>query len=206
MGKDLNGKEIGCNLSQEKSGYYSARFTDHCGKRQHKRFLTLKEAKAWLNEAIYLDTHSDIVFKKEMTVNEWFSLWIDQKKQQYKISTYERSCYIFNKHIKPYIGELRIQDVRPYQCQELLNIQAETGAKRGTINGTLSVLSCMMKSALNNSVITRNPANLDLLYRVGEVSSKKRRYHWKNKSIFLRQSVVLLLSMIVGLFYRQVLE
>ena len=36
MGKDLKGKELGIGISQRKDGLYTARFTDHNGKRKQQ--------------------------------------------------------------------------------------------------------------------------------------------------------------------------
>lgn len=53
MGKDLRGKELGKNISQEKTGYYVARFVDKSGKRQSKRFKKLHECRKWLAETLF---------------------------------------------------------------------------------------------------------------------------------------------------------
>ena len=59
MGKDLKGKELGKNLSQEKSGLYVARFVDRYGKRQSKRFKKLQEARQWVANSVFNDEHGN---------------------------------------------------------------------------------------------------------------------------------------------------
>lgn len=51
MGKNLKGKEIGTGISQRKDGLYCARFVNKRGKCQERYFLTLPEARNWLDDA-----------------------------------------------------------------------------------------------------------------------------------------------------------
>ena len=68
MGKDLKGKELGKGISQESTGLYLARFVDRFGKRRHKRFKKLQECRAWIDDATYVDEHSDISMPSEKKV------------------------------------------------------------------------------------------------------------------------------------------
>lgn len=92
MGKNLKGREIGEGLSQRKDGRYSARFTNKAGKRVEKYFSSLNEAKSWLADARYKSAHETALAPfemvaslgdgcpsemSEMTVDEWYTLWMD---------------------------------------------------------------------------------------------------------------------------------
>ena len=61
MGKNLKGKECGKGICQRKDGLYFARFYAKNGARQNGYFKTLPEAKRWLADAKYEDTHNLIV-------------------------------------------------------------------------------------------------------------------------------------------------
>ena len=61
MGKNLKGKECGKGICQRKDGLYFARFYAKNGARQNGYFKTLPEAKKWLADAKYEDTHNLIV-------------------------------------------------------------------------------------------------------------------------------------------------
>lgn len=52
MGKDLNGKNLGKGITQQKDGYYVARYTNDCGKRIVKREKTPERCRQWLNEQL----------------------------------------------------------------------------------------------------------------------------------------------------------
>ena len=73
MGKDLKGKELGTGLSQRKDKKYSARYVAKSGKRIEKYFNTLPEARNWLADAKYEDSHSITSITSTVTVETWFN-------------------------------------------------------------------------------------------------------------------------------------
>ena len=75
MGKNLKGKECGKGICQRKDGSYYARFVDKYGKRHEKYVATLPEARNWLEEARFADTHDNILIPSDMTVDTWFEFW-----------------------------------------------------------------------------------------------------------------------------------
>ena len=77
MGKNLKGKEIGKGICQRKDGLYVARFVNRYGNRTTKCFPTIPEAKNWLSEAKYADSHEEVFVPSEMTVDDWFNFWIE---------------------------------------------------------------------------------------------------------------------------------
>ena len=80
MGKSLKGKELGTGITQRKDGRYSAKFKSESGKRIEKYFDKLAEARKWLSEAKYEDSHGDISSSTDMTVDAWFNYWITEIK------------------------------------------------------------------------------------------------------------------------------
>ena len=77
MGKNLKGKEIGKGICQRKDGLYVARFVNRYGNRTTKCFPTIPEAKNWLSEAKYADSHEEVFVPSEKTVDDWFNFWIE---------------------------------------------------------------------------------------------------------------------------------
>ena len=78
MGKNLKGKECGKGIYQRKDGLYHARFVDRAGKRHEKYFQTVPEARNWIEEAKYADTHEDVFVPTDTTVDQWFDFWIEK--------------------------------------------------------------------------------------------------------------------------------
>ena len=69
MAKDLKGRELGKGLSQRKDKKYSARFVSKNGKRIEKYFNTLPEARNWLADSRYEDSHSTAEIISTATVD-----------------------------------------------------------------------------------------------------------------------------------------
>ncbi len=94
MGKNLKGKEIGKGIYQRKDGLYHARFVDRAGKRHEKKYFgPVPEARNWIEEANYADTHENVFVATDTTVDEWFNFWIENMDADYAGSTI-RQTYI----------------------------------------------------------------------------------------------------------------
>lgn len=159
MGKNLKGKELGVGLYQRKDGKYTARFVSVNGKRVAKYFLNLQEARQWLEEAKEEDVFGErLPFGTTfVTVNEWYEFWmvnIKEKTVRPNTSRNYKDRYFAN--IKPYIGKMFLKDVKPMDCQRILNMM-EKRYLGSTIYQTYITLSNMFNSALENELIDRNP-------------------------------------------------
>ena len=82
VGKDLRGKELGVNLSQDKRGYYVARFVDRFGKRVTKRFKKIHDCKKWLADAQFENDSGSMTYSGNMIVDVWY----DKKKYCIELS------------------------------------------------------------------------------------------------------------------------
>ena len=158
MGKNLKGKECGKGIYQRKDGKYSARYYAKDGKRKEKYFNTLPEAKNWLADAKYEDRHNLIVADPKMTVDKWFSYWIENIVCDLAPNTLRnyRERYKFN--IQPVIGAMCIGDVKPMHCKAVLN-RMETAYAGSTIRQTYIAMGTFFKSAVMNDIIGKHPMN-----------------------------------------------
>lgn len=177
MAKNKNGKELGKGISQRKDGRYSARFVTQGGKRVEKYFHSLHEARNWLlqakaQEVVNADSVSlpeDAVEEAEAplspatTVDDWFdfcqtTLWADLAPNTRR-NRQER--YDFN--IKPLIGHLSLENVKPLHCISILNGMEKPYNKQGkvyagsTIRQTYIVLGIMFRAAVDNGFLLRHP-------------------------------------------------
>ena len=158
MGKNLKGRECGKGIYQRKDGKYSARYYAKDGKRKEKYFNTLPEAKNWLADAKYEDRHNLIVADPKMTVDKWFSYWIENIVCDLAPNTLRnyRERYKFN--IQPVIGAMCIGDVKPMHCKAVLN-RMETAYAGSTIRQTYIAMGTFFKSAVMNDIIGQHPMN-----------------------------------------------
>ena len=156
MGKNLKGKEIGKGICQRKDGLYVARFVNRFGKRSEKSFPTLPQARNWLDEAKYADKHADVFVPSEMTVDEWFEFWISNIVGDLAPNTIRNYRERYIRNMQPFIGRLKLTEVKPLHCKMVLNSMDKDYAG-STIRQTYIAMGTMFKSALMNDMITKHP-------------------------------------------------
>ena len=76
MGKSLKGKELGKGISQRKDGLYQARFINRFGKRQTIYAKTYNDITKKLRDAQYEDEKQINVVTSNMTLDEWYNVWM----------------------------------------------------------------------------------------------------------------------------------
>ncbi len=180
MGKDLKGRELGKGLTQRKDGHYSARFTDKYGKRIEKYFDKLPDAKVWLRDAVYDDAHGDINNTCYVTVDEWFKTWFNgnvAKRIKYNTRISYKGRY--ENRIKPIIGHLILQEVRPFHCQNVMNYCMEKEDATGSIAKIRSIMKKMFAYACENHMISSNPITPSVNY--AKESGRERRVFTKEE-------------------------
>ena len=156
MGKNLKGKECGKGICQRKDGKYAARYTGKNGKRKEKHFLTLPEAKNWLDDMQYEDKHDVYNPSSEMTVDAWFEFWITNLIADLSPNTRRNYRERYEYNIQPVIGTMRLCDVKPMHCKIVLNRMDATYAG-STIRQTYIAMGTMFRAAVMNDMITKHP-------------------------------------------------
>ena len=147
MGKSLKGKKCGAGICQRKDGKYTARFLAKDGSRREKHFLTLSEAKHWLADAKYLDKHDLMKANSEMTVDEWYSYWMDNLICDLSPNTKRNYKERYKINIQPVIGGMRMCDVKPMHCKIVLN-RMDVKYAGGTIKQAYIAMGTMFRSAV----------------------------------------------------------
>ena len=158
MGKNLKGKECGKGIYQRKDGLFSARYYAKDGKRKEKYFETLPEAKNWLADARYEERHNLIVTSPDMTVDKWFTYWIENIVCDLAPNTIRNYKERYKWNIQPVIGAMCIADVKPMHCKAVLN-RMETTYAGSTIRQAYITMGTMLKSAVMNDIIAKHPMN-----------------------------------------------
>lgn len=202
MGKNLRGKELGKGLSQRKDGRYSARYMSETG-RKEKYFNTLPEARKWLEDerdqdnlsAVYapFDVAADeillndryMVALSDMTVDEWFKFWMENIVSDLAWNTRRNYRERYSKNIRPVIGYLKIQDVRPMHCQKILHTM-ERDYAGSTIRQTFIAMGTMFRSAVLNDVIQKHPLDGVRLSKPIKAVSNIKYLTEKEQTIFLK--------------------
>lgn len=157
MGKNIKGKECGKGIHQRKDGLYSARYYDKNGKRKEKYFNMLPEAKNWLADARYEEWHNLIITSPDMTVDKWFTCWIENIVCDLAPNTIRNYRERYKQNIQSVIGAMCIADVKPMHCKAVLN-RMEAIYAGSTIRPYIT-MGTMLKSAVMNDIIAKHPMN-----------------------------------------------
>ena len=185
MGKDLNGKELGVGITQQKNGLYSARFVDKFGKRRQKRFKKLQECRQWIADATYVDEHSNILQATDIMVDSWFDYWIDIKKKTVRPNTVRNYIERYNRNIKKIIGKMLLSEVKPLHCQKIFSDMADEDYRTSTIYQIRIALFNMLEFAKENDVIRYNPCKKSVKSDMGKPSQKKEALTVDIQKVFL---------------------
>ena len=156
MGKNLKGRECGKGIYQRKDGKSSARYSAKNGKRLEKYFDTLPEARNWLADVRYEDKHGIIVATSDMTVDDWFSFWLNNLVCDLAPNTRRNYEDRYFRNIQPVIGKMCISDVKPMHCKAVLNRMDEIYAG-STIRQAYITMGTLFKAAVMNDVIGKHP-------------------------------------------------
>lgn len=157
MGKDLKGKELGKGLGQRKDKYYYAKYSYH-GKKGQQSFHTLVEAKNWRQEQLYLCRHPELrtATSPDMTVDAWFNRWLKDVVGNRAPNTLRNYRERYEHNVQPFIGSMLLRDVKPMDCQMILNAM-EIDYAGSTIRQTYMTMGTFFKSAKDNGFIDRHP-------------------------------------------------
>ena len=186
MGQDMKGKELGKGISQRSDLLYLARFTDRTGKRRQKVFPKLQECRQWLADAQFEDEQGDCLFDRDMKVKDWYVYWIDLKEKTVRTNTIRNYRDRYKRNIDPVLGKMRLKDVKPFHCQQVMNRMAEDGYTTSTIYQARIALFNLLDYAVQNDVIIKNPCNKTVKANIGKAVTKKEALTIEQQRKFLK--------------------
>lgn len=153
MGKSINGKELGKGITQDKDGRFQARFVSRFGKTVVIRSRSLSEIRKKYDQAKYEDYAKKSLAHPEMTVAEWFDVWLEVYEISIRDSTRHNYKSMFEK-VKPLIGDVKMKDLKLAIIQKALNeLPSDQYRKRAR-----SLLHGMFEKAIDDDILDKNPA------------------------------------------------
>ena len=140
------------------------------GKRHYVEAYSEKEL--WMKYAEKLhDLESGSVSSSNQTVEQWTWRAVDVYKagMTYEVrKKYDRKMKFY---VLRHIGSCKLKDVRPIQCQQILN--AMSGYSKYTIDDVYKMIRFIFRTAYENNLIPNNPT-LALVKPVGKPPNKRR--------------------------------
>jgi len=133
------------------------------GKPLRKYFTGKSEAEARKFYRAYLDSVAKGTYCEpaKLTVGEWLSTWFDlYKKNSVQRSTLDTIEVHIESHLKPALGNIKLQKLRTQEIQKMYNDKFNNGLglKHETIRHIHATLRQALDKAIEEGYITKNPA------------------------------------------------
>jgi integrase len=126
------------------------------GRRLSKTFDTVTEAMSWIR--VTLNQIDDGLTYKgaNTTLNEFLDLWLGAMQSHLRPNTIVQYTQVCQDHIRPYLGKMKIWDIKAGNAQSLYRrIEKKTGVRTARL--THSVLHRAFVHAVQLGVVSANP-------------------------------------------------
>lgn len=94
---------------------------------------------------------------EQVRVGDFAKLWLDTKTPTIDLVTAKRYAYVLEDHILPKLGKLFIDTVRPLDIQKWINQKVRAGYRAVTVRCWFGVLRTMMRDAVSQLDLPRDP-------------------------------------------------
>ena len=144
------------SITKETNGTYTVqcRVRDWTGKVVHKKkrgFIKKKDAKNWETQMIKEGQQIDF------TMSEFLQVYFEDKKSELKPRTLENKKHVFNKHILPYFGNVKMSDIEPKDLIQWQNTLCEMDYSETYLHDIQKHLSALFTHATKVYKLDDNP-------------------------------------------------
>lgn len=152
--KDLDGKT---------KYAFRYKYYDYLQNRREKTkqgFNTIVEAERALIEvkADILDGNESFVEYENLTIGQWFNIWLDAKQSRWRQGTYDLYKRRFNSYIEPLIGKKRLNKLTNSVLQkELVEPLFKKGLSRSTVKDIAGTVINALNGAVKERILKENP-------------------------------------------------
>ena len=127
--------------------------------------------------------------KHDFTLEEWYNYW----KENFKTTTVKRGTLesydsIFKLYIQPFLGDIKLVEIRSNEIQRLYNELARNDYSKATINLIHALLNNLFRQAFRMEQIDKNPTELLILPR-GRQKQERRVLNRTEQEILLHYLV-----------------
>jgi len=156
------------SLQKKNNTYYAVvRIPDGSGKTKQKWINTgikitgnnKREANKRLREIIVELEEQKIVCSSDTDLVDWIEKWLEQKKFEIRLNTWEAYQLYVDKHIKPHFSPLKLtlSTVAPQHIQDFYTKKMDEGLNPNSIKRYSAVLNGALREALKKNLIPYNP-------------------------------------------------
>lgn len=141
-------------------------------------FKTQKEAKIALATLELNVQKSGMPTSSNSTFHEAADLWLANYKKTVTASTYSRTDIIFNKHVLPKIGNIKLSKITTAYCQKVINDWHDKGTSK-QYPLFVNYMNKVFKYAINIGLTTDNPVANVIVPAAKENRQKKAEAIYK---------------------------
>jgi integrase len=145
--------------------YYRANRGEWCaqisleGRRLTKYAKTQGECREWVFEMRKKIGNGLTFYGTQMKLAQFVVTWLDGKGLSRRPHTVEQYRQIAMQYILPAMGEMRLQDIQPSHIKQLYLKKKEDGAGARTVQLIHAVLYSVLKQAVKEGLLGRNPVD-----------------------------------------------
>ncbi|WP_086348061.1 tyrosine-type recombinase/integrase [Candidatus Enterococcus clewellii] len=145
-------------------------------------FGTKKEAQLELNRLLVDFEKNGLQKKEKITYQELYDEWILQYKNTVKESTFVKTKRIFENHILPYFGDMRMESIEIKHCQKAINLWSKN-LKRFKM--VMNYSGMIFDYAIRIGLISLNPTKLVTRPVIKEVIEEKEANFYTKEELTL---------------------
>jgi integrase len=198
---------------QIKGGTYYAvmRMPDENGKEKQKWISTgvkaagnnKRQANQRFREIITEMDQQKVNYSADILFVDWISIWMEQKRNEVRLVTYEAYESYFKTHIEPYFKPLKLnlKAVSPQHIQNYYNKKKKAGLSADSIKKHNVVIRGALQDAVKKNMIPFNPADRATLPAAEKFIGKAYTAEQANRLLEVINDEPLKPAIILGLFY-----
>ncbi|GGR27536.1 tyrosine-type recombinase/integrase [Deinococcus ruber] len=95
-----------------------------------------------------------------ITLNDWLPKWLDGKELNLAPKTIANYRYLTQRHLKPLLGEKRLQDLKPSDVRSAYHTLVQQGFPRSLLHQVRVILKGALQDALLDEIVSRNVAEI----------------------------------------------
>lgn len=143
-------------------------------------FRTIKEAKTELSRLMLEVEKNGITVEKNYTFKDVFEMWLEIYQKGVQPSTLDRTMVLFNTHILPKLGDLRINKITPAYMQKQVNWYADKGTYKD-YRLIVAYINRIFKYAINMNLCDSNPIDKVIIPARKNSKQKKLKFYTKQQ-------------------------
>lgn len=128
------------------------------GERINKVFNTQKECSDWLRELANQVEAGLNMASRNVTVGVFLDEWLESMRSNLKETSWQDYHWVIDSQIKPWLGRIRLRDLRARHIQAFYNRQSKQGVSQHTQRKIHAILHKSFKQATRWDMIPANPA------------------------------------------------